>query len=150
MAHDLYEFLSVVLGTLLWWGCAAREEEWTEESKADSLYPSHSYYSRTGLLCCRDDVRSLSLTASLVVLPIEGAKETRPDRLFSPFPPLALRHMAASRYDQDRLGIVFRASPRQSDIMIISGTLTNKMAPALRKVRSPPSSSCRTPSYPPS
>lgn len=62
---------------------------------------------------------------------------------------LPLRHMAASRYDQDRLGIVFRASPRQSDIMIISGTLTNKMAPALRKVRSCSSSSCRTSSSPP-
>lgn len=43
-------------------------------------------------------------------------------------------HMAAARYDQDRLGVVFRASPRQSDIMIVAGTLTNKMAPALRKV----------------
>src|SRR2546426_7017374 len=41
---------------------------------------------------------------------------------------------AASRYDLDRFGIVFRASPRQSDLMIISGTLCNKMAPALRKV----------------
>ena len=34
----------------------------------------------------------------------------------------------------DRYGIVFRASPRQSDVMIVAGTLTNKMAPALRKV----------------
>jgi NADH dehydrogenase (ubiquinone) Fe-S protein 7 len=42
--------------------------------------------------------------------------------------------MAAARYDQDRLGVVFRASPRQSDILIVAGTLTNKMAPALRKV----------------
>ncbi|TCD67452.1 NADH dehydrogenase Fe-S protein subunit 7 ndufs7 [Steccherinum ochraceum] len=45
-----------------------------------------------------------------------------------------MMHMAAARYDQDRLGIIFRASPRQSDIMIVAGTLTNKMAPALRKV----------------
>lgn len=45
-----------------------------------------------------------------------------------------MMHMAAGRYDQDRLGIVFRASPRQSDVMIVAGTLTNKMAPALRKV----------------
>ncbi|EAA60037.1 hypothetical protein AN4297.2 [Aspergillus nidulans FGSC A4] len=37
-------------------------------------------------------------------------------------------------YDQDRLGIIFRASPRQSDVMIVAGTLTNKMAPALRQV----------------
>ena len=41
---------------------------------------------------------------------------------------------AASRYDYDRFGIVFRPSPRQSDVMIVAGTLTNKMAPALRKV----------------
>eukprot|EP00835_Amoeboradix_gromovi_P003383 NODE_221_length_13987_cov_0.244888.p6 type:complete len:166 gc:universal NODE_221_length_13987_cov_0.244888:9195-8698(-) len=45
-----------------------------------------------------------------------------------------MMHMAASRYDQDRFGILFRASPRQSDVMIVAGTLTNKMAPALRKV----------------
>ncbi len=41
---------------------------------------------------------------------------------------------AASRYDMDRFGIVFRPSPRQSDVMIVAGTLTNKMAPALRRV----------------
>ena len=40
----------------------------------------------------------------------------------------------ASRYDLDRFGIIFRPSPRQSDCMIVAGTLTNKMAPALRKV----------------
>lgn len=41
---------------------------------------------------------------------------------------------AASRYDLDRFGLVFRPSPRQSDVMIVAGTLTNKMAPALRTV----------------
>jgi NADH-quinone oxidoreductase subunit B len=41
---------------------------------------------------------------------------------------------AASRYDLDRFGMIFRPSPRQSDVMIVAGTLTNKMAPALRKV----------------
>ncbi|MBI3430975.1 MAG: NADH-quinone oxidoreductase subunit B [Hydrogenophilales bacterium] len=41
---------------------------------------------------------------------------------------------ATSRYDMDRFGIVFRGSPRQSDLMIVAGTLCNKMAPALRKV----------------
>lgn len=45
-----------------------------------------------------------------------------------------MMHVSAPRYDQDRLGIIFRATPRQSDIMIVAGTLTNKMAPALRKV----------------
>lgn len=45
-----------------------------------------------------------------------------------------MMHTAASRYDLDRYGIIFRATPRQSDVMIVAGTLTNKMAPALRKV----------------
>jgi len=43
-------------------------------------------------------------------------------------------HAYMSRYDLDRFGIVPRPSPRQSDVMIVAGTLTNKMAPALRKV----------------
>ena len=43
-------------------------------------------------------------------------------------------HAGVSRYDLDRFGVVFRPSPRQSDVMIVAGTLTNKMAPALRKV----------------
>lgn len=41
---------------------------------------------------------------------------------------------ASSRYDMDKFGMLFRPSPRQSDVMIVAGTLTNKMAPALRKV----------------
>lgn len=45
-----------------------------------------------------------------------------------------MMHIAAPRYDMDRFGVVFRASPRQADVIIVAGTLTNKMAPALRKV----------------
>ena len=45
-----------------------------------------------------------------------------------------MMHTGASRYDLDRFGVIFRPSPRQSDVMIVAGTLTNKMAPALRKV----------------
>ncbi len=41
---------------------------------------------------------------------------------------------ASARYDLDRFGIIFRPSPRQADLMIVAGTLVNKMAPALRKV----------------
>jgi len=40
----------------------------------------------------------------------------------------------AARYDLDRFGVIFRPSPRQSDVMIVACTLTNKMAPAFRKV----------------
>jgi NADH-quinone oxidoreductase subunit B len=43
-------------------------------------------------------------------------------------------HSYMSRYDMDRFGIIPRPSPRQSDVMIVAGTLTNKMAPALRRV----------------
>ena len=45
-----------------------------------------------------------------------------------------MMHSYMSRYDLDRFGVIPRGSPRQSDVMIVAGTLTNKMAPALRKV----------------
>ncbi|MBM3952818.1 MAG: NADH-quinone oxidoreductase subunit B [Rhodospirillales bacterium] len=43
-------------------------------------------------------------------------------------------HAYMSRYDLDRFGVVPRPSPRQSDVIIVAGTLTNKMAPAFRRV----------------
>ncbi len=45
-----------------------------------------------------------------------------------------MMHAYMSRYDLDRFGVVPRGSPRQSDVIIVAGTLCNKMAPALRKV----------------
>src|SRR2546421_258710 len=47
----------------------------------------------------------------------------------------AVEMMQASmpRWDLERFGFAPRASPRQSDVMIVAGTLCNKMAPALRK-----------------
>jgi len=43
-------------------------------------------------------------------------------------------HLSMPRFDLERFGMAPRGSPRQSDLMIVAGTLTNKMAPALRKV----------------
>lgn len=43
-------------------------------------------------------------------------------------------HAGNPRYDLERFGMAPRGTPRQSDVMIVAGTLTNKMAPALRKV----------------
>jgi NADH-quinone oxidoreductase subunit B len=45
-----------------------------------------------------------------------------------------MMHTYVSRYDLDRFGVVPRPSPRQSDVIIVAGTLTNKMAPAFRRV----------------
>src|ERR1041385_6750730 len=45
-----------------------------------------------------------------------------------------MMQMSMPRYDVERFGAAPRPSPRQSDVMIVAGTLTNKMAPALRKV----------------
>jgi NADH-quinone oxidoreductase subunit B len=48
----------------------------------------------------------------------------------------AIEMMAAgaSHYDFDRFGVVFRASPRQADVIVIAGTVTKKMAPVVRRV----------------
>ena len=40
----------------------------------------------------------------------------------------------AARYDFDRFGVIFRATPRQSDVIIVAGTVTHKMGSAIRKV----------------
>jgi NADH-quinone oxidoreductase subunit B len=39
-----------------------------------------------------------------------------------------------AHYDFDRFGVIFRASPRQADVMIVAGTVTKKMAPLLRRL----------------
>lgn len=48
----------------------------------------------------------------------------------------AIEMMAAgaSHLDLDRFGILFRASPRQADVIIIAGTVTYKMAPIVKRV----------------
>jgi NADH:ubiquinone oxidoreductase subunit B-like Fe-S oxidoreductase len=45
-----------------------------------------------------------------------------------------MMHATVSRYDFDRFGVIFRPTPKQADMIIVAGTLTNKMAPALRRL----------------
>ena len=47
---------------------------------------------------------------------------------------IEMMHTAMSRYDMDRFGIIFRASPRQADLLLVAGTLTKKMAPTFRRL----------------
>ncbi|EED15646.1 NADH-plastoquinone oxidoreductase, putative [Talaromyces stipitatus ATCC 10500] len=46
---------------------------------------------------------------------------------------IEMMQVSMPQYDQDRLGIIFSASPRQADVMVVAGTVTSKMAPALRQ-----------------
>lgn len=43
-------------------------------------------------------------------------------------------HTTVSKYDYDRFGVIFRATPRQSDLLIVSGTVTIKMMFSLRRL----------------
>jgi NADH-quinone oxidoreductase subunit B len=52
-----------------------------------------------------------------------------------------MMHTSMPRYDLERFGTAPRASPRQSDLMIVAGTLTNKMAPACARF----TTRCRNP-----
>lgn len=45
-----------------------------------------------------------------------------------------MMHATVSRYDFDRFGVIFRATPRQADLIIVAGTVTNKIAPCLRRL----------------
>ncbi len=41
---------------------------------------------------------------------------------------------AASRVDMDRMGTIVRGTPRQSDVMVVAGTITVKMAPRVKRL----------------
>jgi len=43
-----------------------------------------------------------------------------------------LMHASGPRFDFDRMGVFFRASPRQADVMIVAGTVNLKMAETVR------------------
>jgi NADH-quinone oxidoreductase subunit B len=41
---------------------------------------------------------------------------------------------AGPRYDLDRFGMIFRATPRQADVMIVAGWVSVKMAPFIKRL----------------
>jgi NADH:ubiquinone oxidoreductase subunit B-like Fe-S oxidoreductase len=45
-----------------------------------------------------------------------------------------MMHAAMSRYDMERFGFLFRPAPKHTDLIIVSGTLTNKMCPYFLKL----------------
>jgi len=45
-----------------------------------------------------------------------------------------LMHASGPRFDFDRHGVFFRASPRQADVMIVAGTVNHKMAETVRRL----------------
>lgn len=45
---------------------------------------------------------------------------------------IELMAAGAARHDLDRFGMIFRSTPRQSDLMIVAGTVTKKMAPRVK------------------
>ncbi|MDR1488322.1 MAG: NADH-quinone oxidoreductase subunit NuoB [Holosporales bacterium] len=47
---------------------------------------------------------------------------------------IEMMHAAASRIDLDRYGCLFRSSPRQADLLIVSGTVTYKMVDLLKNL----------------
>lgn len=47
---------------------------------------------------------------------------------------MEMMHATVSRYDFDRFGIIFRPTPRQADLILIAGTVTYKISPAIRKL----------------
>ena len=90
-----------------------------------------------------DDRRSRSYDPDLPVLTTTVDKMVQWARRSSIWPvtfglaccAIEMMAMSCARYDIARFGAeVFRGSPRQSDLMIVAGRLSRKMAPALRRV----------------
>jgi NADH-quinone oxidoreductase subunit B len=70
-----------------------------------------------------DKLLSLSSEASLWVFPVGTSCCA-----------IEFMAMAASRVDVDRMGVITRGSPRHSDVMMVAGTITVKMAPRVKKL----------------
>jgi len=94
--------------------------------------------SATGLVQVEEDTRILP--PNLIVTSFD--KIVNWGRLSSIWPmtfglaccAIEMMAVGASHYDFDRFGVIFRGSPRQSDCVIVAGTVTKKMVPVIRRV----------------
>jgi NADH-quinone oxidoreductase B subunit len=94
--------------------------------------------SATGLVQVEEDTRILP--PNLIVTSLD--KIVNWGRLSSIWPmtfglaccAIEMMAVGASHYDFDRFGVIFRGSPRQSDCVIVAGTVTKKMVPVIRRV----------------
>ncbi|ELU13404.1 hypothetical protein CAPTEDRAFT_154203 [Capitella teleta] len=115
----------------------------TEDQKTLSLVPYREQHTEASAIATRKRYSPFQNTSSNVDYALARADDlinwARKTSLWPLTFGLAccaveMMHFAAPRYDMDRFGVVFRASPRQADCILVAGTVTNKMAPALRKV----------------
>lgn len=82
----------------------------------------------------------MSLRVDYVVTPVNAVVSWARQGSFWPLTfglaccAIEMMHATVSRYDFDRFGVIFRATPRQSDLIIVAGTVTNKMSAPLRRI----------------
>ena len=88
-----------------------------------------------------DEILDPELQASVILTKVEWVKDWGRRHALWPMAfglaccAMEMMATAATKYDLDRFGAgVFRPSPRQSDLMIVAGTVTHKMAPRVKRL----------------
>ena len=114
------------------WGPAMRRLA----QRADGRWLAHPDRAIRHTITASNSIRSPLLTTTVEWL-VQWARRSAiwPAQFGLACCAIEMMAMAASRYDIARFGAeVFRGSPRQSDLMIVAGRLSRKMAPAMRRV----------------
>ncbi len=129
------------------WAMALRDLGWTGFVQVvlfmALLLAGYVYVWRKGALDWGNENALMGLETEIPVLTTTVEKMVQWARRSSIWPvtfglaccAIEMMAMSCSRYDIARFGAeVFRGSPRQSDLMIVAGRLSRKMAPALRRI----------------